>query len=145
MSAEKVVPIRPTTGANTSAGILDSDGSTWVKIPPGQGAPPPSFDGGGGGGDMTRRITIEQNVKGLNIWVSLLTAGFCGAFLFLLLRIDDRFDRADAANSEMAKQITAVLVEDAKQSTGIAEILERVRQDDDLKKSAGSEQPDTVR
>lgn len=54
-------------------------------------------DGNGtsGGDEVIRKITVEQNVRGLNWVVGTLMVAFASAFLFFLLRIDDRFDRVD--------------------------------------------------
>lgn len=79
-----------------TAQILGMDGNPF---PTNRGAastqPNPNYGGGAGGGDEVKRVTLEQNVKGLNIAVGLLIAAFGAAFLFFLTRIDDRFDRVD--------------------------------------------------
>lgn len=85
------------TFKGSGIGIYAQDGTEYHR-----GAPPP----GGGGGDVSR-VTLEQNVKGLNWVVGLMLAAFAGAFLFFLLRIDDRFDRVDEPMREVQVTVAA--------------------------------------
>ena len=89
-------------------GIYDQDGNPYLKT---TGAGPSSsnarFGGAGGGGGMREKITLEQNVRGLNIWIGFLTVAFGAAFLFFLVRIDDRFDKVDGPLGTLQSSVAA--------------------------------------
>lgn len=125
------------TATLRSSGIVDERGNhIYVRDTM------PMHDGGGGG-DMTRRITLEQNVKGLNIWAAILTAAFGAAFIFFLLRIDERFDRVD----EPLDELQATVAGQAATLSAIEKSLERIEgsaNDDQLEASAGAEQSGAV-
>lgn len=128
----------PENGQPT-AQILGMDGNPYrPSQKPEQAQPNPNYSGGAGGGDdMTKRITLEQNVKGLNIAVGLLIAAFGAAFLFFLSRIDDRFDRVDeplrAVQMSIAGQTEALKAID----TRMAAIERNMEKPNDNSKGSG--------
>jgi hypothetical protein len=79
---------------------------------------------------------LATKVRGAFVWLALLT-GACGvAFIFLLSRVDDRFDRADnslrdvqmsvSAQSETLKAIDQRLSEVSKKlDSGASAVLPR--------------------
>jgi hypothetical protein len=104
----KFTVIEGGTGQQGSAtyipsGLLNDRGETLYR----PGGTDGSSGGGPGDGEMRSRVTLEQNVKGLNWVVSILIAAFAGAFLFFLLRIDDRFDRVDEPVRQVQQSLAA--------------------------------------
>ena len=87
------VPVRVDTSTTDSASstILDPDGSIWHKVPPGRKPPDsaaPPTDGGGG-------LTLSARVRMLEIGGGFLFVALLAITVFLLERIDGRFDRVD--------------------------------------------------
>jgi hypothetical protein len=64
--------------------------------------PPPSPPSGGD--PMTELAT---KVKGVFVWLTFLTGGFAVAFMFLLSRIDFRFDSADSNLRQVQMSVSA--------------------------------------
>lgn len=135
MAAENVIPIRPTDGGpSTLSGIYDGDGSTWVKVRPGQHLPSSGGGGKSGDGDVISRLDkLEQHRTWLwtvlSTAIGLAVAGIVGSFFILDDRIQDRFDVADNRNREISKSLSDLDTEIAVQGRGIEQILERVDAD----------------
>lgn len=72
------------------------DTGTAGKDKPAFKPPKPSSGGGRGGGTQAVRLaTLEHSVDRAWKALGLLAVAFGAAFLFFLVRIDDRFDRVD--------------------------------------------------
>ena len=93
---------------------------------------------------MIKRVTVEQNVKGLNIAVGSLVGGFGLALWFLLGLIDSRFDRADTKITAVVEQVSDLRVEIVTQTSDIKLLLEK-QNGSESEKSAGGEQPNSIR
>ena len=102
------VGARWTSGSAVGAetGVYAPDGTQYYKGPPKQ--PPTGNEGDGGDGSM--RFTLPDlrwNVAILNSLALLFTATLVGMFLWLVDRIDDKFDDVMKPMQEVQKDVAA--------------------------------------
>lgn len=91
---------------------------------------------GGGSGDGAVSLTlpdIRWNVAILNGLAMLFTCALVGMGLWLVDRIDDKFEIADDRNREIVSAVSEIKAEQARQSAGIDEILRRLADDNPQK------------
>jgi hypothetical protein len=83
------------TGKRSEQTLIDT-GTVDQRVEPKLKRATKSSSGGrGGGGQAVTIAKLEQSVGWAWKAIGLLAVAFGGAFLFFLLRIDDRFDRVD--------------------------------------------------
>ena len=85
--------------------------------------------GGPGGGDgMTSifRTDAVRDVPYLKAGIAVLATCLFAVCAFFLVRIDDRFDRADDGVKKVAEKVEDLRISDAEQRSDIKAILEKV-------------------
>lgn len=96
------------TGGLVPTGIVDPHGNHYFRSQPNFN--PASTGGSSTGGSDVELATLRQRLNGAFLWLTVLTAASGIAFLFLISRLDDRFDKVGEKLDKVVEQIGEVRV-----------------------------------
>lgn len=114
-------PLQTANNAWGSASIVNAQGNPMqAPIPP---QPPANKDGPTGPSGEEPKLTLAARVRMVEIGMSLLAAILLGVTLYLIEKIDSRFDKADEKIEAVSTSVSDLRVDIAAQRGDIKAIL----------------------
>lgn len=97
---------RSGTGSMSGTGVFHPDGTEYHRGTP-NGSPTSTEPPSGSGDDGGVELTLSARVRMLEIGGGILFAALLGSTIYLLEKIDSRFDRVDEPLGELQSSISA--------------------------------------
>ena len=129
------MPSRPQEAANNNdfipLGIIDSNGNPYFRGARSTPASTPATGDGGGGAAKLTLPDLRWNVALLNACAVLYLGALVGMFLWMLDRIDNRFEKASEKVEQVSDQVGDLRVLIAQQGADLRTLLERTNRQPD--------------
>ena len=99
--ASNVYSINRSTGASAVKAFSTASSTGSEGHSEGSGSSPPP------GGNDVNVTKLQEHIKGAFLWLAVLTAAFGIAFIFMINRMDDRFDKIDTPLRDIQSGVAA--------------------------------------